>query len=105
MMAALKNFQAMDVSPKMAILGDMKELGSCSTSEHQRIVGFIKEAGFDKVWLVGDEFSAVASDTPFPTFKQVDEVIAALQEEPVKGFYILIKGSNSMKLAQTTSHL
>lgn len=105
MMAALQNFRDMKVSPKMAILGDMKELGDCSADEHRRILTAIREAGLDRVWLVGEEFSAVAKGCSIPTFRQVDEVIAALEAEPVEGCYVLIKGSNSMKLSQTINHL
>ena len=104
MMAALKNFRDMAVSPKMAILGDMKELGKCSADEHQRIVDFLEEAKFDKVWLVGEQFAATAPGQ-HTTFAHVDEVIDAIREEDIQGFYILIKGSNSMKLAQTVPHL
>lgn len=105
MMAALHNFRDMKVFPKMAILGDMKELGLCSADEHRRILAAISEAGLDRVWLVGEEFSVIAADTSIPTFKQTDEVIAALETERIEGYYILIKGSNSMKLSQTINHL
>lgn len=103
MMAALENFHEMKVSPKMAILGDMKELGECSAEEHQRVVAYLQKAGFDKVWLVGDQFASVASG--FPTFCHVDEVCEALQRESISGYYILLKGSNSMKLSKTVGYL
>ncbi|MBR5804210.1 MAG: UDP-N-acetylmuramoyl-tripeptide--D-alanyl-D-alanine ligase [Bacteroidaceae bacterium] len=105
MMAALKNFRDMDVTPKMAILGDMKELGECSLNEHRKVVAFLDEAGIDTVWLVGDQFSATATSDKHRTFSHVNEVIEAIQKEDISDFYILIKGSNSMKLAQTVPHL
>ena len=105
MMAALKNFRDMDVTPKMAILGDMKELGACSLDEHRKIVAFLDEAGIDNVWLVGDQFTATANSEKYLTFAHVNEVIETLQKEEIQDFYILIKGSNSMKLAQAISYL
>ena len=105
MMAALKNFRDMDVSPKMAILGDMKELGECSIDEHQRIVSFLNEAHFDKVWLVGNQFASVTPSDSYSTYAHVDEAIEAIRQQEIQGFYILIKGSNSMKLAQTVPYL
>ena len=105
MMAALKNFRDMDVTPKMAILGDMKELGECSLDEHRKVVAFLDEAGIDTVWLVGDQFSATSTSDKHRTFSHVNEVIEAIQKEDISDFYILIKGSNSMKLAQTVPHL
>ena len=56
MKAAIDNFRLMQVSPKMVILGQMKELGDVSQEEHQRILDQLREAGFDKVWLVGEEW-------------------------------------------------
>lgn len=96
--AALKNFRDMQVSPKMAILGDMNELGDVSHEEHQKTVDFLQSAGFDRVWLVGKAFGQ--TDCPFRKFADVEEVKAAIQAERPEGFYILIKGSNSIKLFQ-----
>ena len=98
MRAALDNFRLMDVRPKMAILGEMRELGNSSHKEHQKIVDFIGECGLDEVWLVGDEFAAI--DNPYRKFKDVDEVKAAIASNQPQGRYILIKGSNSTRLHQ-----
>ena len=98
MKAALDNFRMMEVSPKMAILGMMGELGDVSQEEHQKIIALLEEARFDEVWLVGSEFQKAHS--PFRTFANVDEVKAAIAQEQPIGRYILIKGSNSTKLFQ-----
>lgn len=98
MMAALENFRDMAVDNKMAIIGDMRELGDVSLEEHQRIVDFLKESKLDNTWLVGEEFARTKSD--LRKFKNVNEVKAALERNRPKGCYILIKGSNSIKLFQ-----
>jgi UDP-N-acetylmuramoyl-tripeptide--D-alanyl-D-alanine ligase len=98
MKAAIDNFRLMEVSPKMAILGMMGELGDVSQEEHQKIIALLEEARFDEVWLVGSEFQKAHS--PFRTFANVDEVKAAIAQEQPIGRYILIKGSNSTKLFQ-----
>ena len=98
MAAALKNFRDMEVAPKMAILGDMRELGEASAEEHQHAVDLMKEYGLENVWLVGEEFGKTACD--YRKFKDVEEVKAAIKEEQPKDYYILIKGSNGMKLFQ-----
>jgi len=98
MEAAIDNFRIMQVSPKMAILGDMLELGEVSHEEHQRIVNIIKKAGFDRVWLVGKEFGGCKCH--FRKFDNVEQVKQALAEDKPQGYYILIKGSNSMRLWQ-----
>ena len=96
MKAALDNFRLMEVSPKMAILGKMGELGDVSDEEHQKIIKLLEEARFDEVWLVGEEFQK--ANRRFRTFANVDEVKAAIAQEQPQGRYILIKGSNSTHL-------
>lgn len=98
MAAALDNFTLMQVSPKMAILGEMRELGASSREEHIAMVNRLKECAFDKVWLVGDEFNDI--DCDYRKFADVEAVKAALADEPIDGYYILIKGSNGNKLFQ-----
>ena len=98
MQAAIDNFRLMDVSPKMAILGQMGELGDVSQEEHAKVIAQLQEAGFDEVWLVGSEFQK--HDSPFRTFTDVEAVKAAIAQEQPQHRYILIKGSNSVKLFQ-----
>lgn len=98
MAAALDNFSLMQVSPKMAILGEMRELGASSAEEHQHIVDRLANCPFDMVWLVGSEFATI--DCPYRKFANVEEVKAALAADCPQGYYILIKGSNGTKLFQ-----
>ena len=98
MMAALENFQMMEVSGKMAILGDMRELGTASAEEHQRIVDYLAATNIKEVWLVGDEFAQTRCN--YRKFKDVEEVKAAIQAQQPEGRHILIKGSNGIKLFQ-----
>lgn len=96
MKAAVDNIAAMNVPAKMAILGDMRELGEVSGEEHQRIVDLLKSKGLNDIWLVGEEFGK--TDCAFRKFKDVEEVKSAIAECQPQGKYILIKGSNSMRL-------
>ena len=96
MAAALDNFRLMDVPAKMAILGDMRELGEYSDEEHQKVVDKLKEYNINNVWLVGPEFAKTRTD--FRKFNTVDEVKAEISRQQPQGHYILIKGSNGIKL-------
>ncbi len=98
MAAAIENFRVMDVPSKMAILGQMGELGKVSHEEHQKVVDQLKAASLDNVWLVGEEFEKI--DCNYRKFKNVEEVKAAIKEQQPQNHYILIKGSNSVKLFQ-----
>lgn len=102
MKAAIDNFKRMEVSPKMAILGKMGELGDVSDEEHQKVVNMLADAGFDEVWLVGDEYFSTHHSplTNLRLFHDVEEVKAAIAQEQPQHRYILIKGSNSVKLFQ-----
>ena len=98
MNAALQNFRDMKVAPKMAILGDMRELGEVSAEEHQKVVDFLKQTDITNVWLVGSEFAN--TDCDYRKFDNVDQVKEEIAANPPKGEYILIKGSNGIKLFQ-----
>ena len=97
MAAALENFRMIDAGHKMVILGDMKELGEASLEEHQKVVDMLAGCGFDRVILVGQEFGKTANT--FEHYSNADEVYSVLSADMPKGYMILIKGSNSMKLA------
>jgi len=103
MMAALENFRQMEAAHKVAILGDMKELGEGSHEEHQKVVDFLKECGFERVMLVGPEFGGTSS--LFEHYKDVKEVEALLAAHPLQGCCVLVKGSNSMKLSELPASL
>lgn len=96
MNAALTNFRDMKAESKMAILGDMKELGVVSREEHQKVVDLLLQTDISPVWLVGSEFEQTVC--PFRKFKDVTEVIEEIHRQRPEGKCILIKGSNSTKL-------
>lgn len=103
MLAALMNFRNMKVPHKMLILGDMRELGADSLPEHQKIVDYMKECDFEKVWLVGDQFTSVQHT--FKTYTNVQEVIEDIKADKPREYTILIKGSNGIKLSSTVDYL
>ena len=104
MRAALDNFVCMEVSPKMVILGDMKELGEATAEAHQTVVDRLAKCDFEQVWLVGSAFAATQHGSA-RVFTDAEAVKEELQQHPVKKKYILVKGSNSMKLASLIPYL
>ncbi len=103
MEAALANFRDMEISNKMAIIGDMGELGDVSEEEHRKVVDLLKAANFDEVWLVGSEFGKVPCS--FRKFKDVEEVKEEINRNRPEGHCILIKGSNAMRLFELKESL
>ena len=102
MAAALDNFAQIKAERKMMILGDMRELGADSQAEHQRVVDKAQESGAE-VWLVGKNFAGTQNS--FRVFDDVEAVKAELQQHPIEGRTILIKGSNGTKLYQLPEFL
>jgi UDP-N-acetylmuramoyl-tripeptide--D-alanyl-D-alanine ligase len=78
------------------ILGAMRELGEYSHLEHQNIVNMLAERKADFVFLVGEEYLQTTS--PYPVFENVDLLHKHLEEQPIKGKNILLKGSRSTKM-------
>ena len=96
MHAALENFDHMDVSRKVLILGDMKELGPDTDMEHQKVADYISNHDFDKVIFVGDNFSRINTD--YPRFRDLESLKDYLIANPIEDSYILLKGSRGVQL-------
>ena len=103
MMAALKSFRDLKAAPKFAILGDMRELGEGSMAEHQKIVDFIDACHFEQVWLVGAEFGKL--NTSYTQLPDVEALKAKIKEVNPQGYYLLLKGSNSIRLSEVIPYL
>lgn len=106
MEAALTNFAEIENNKsKIAILGDMLELGKFSKKEHQEIVNKAKSKNFEQVFLVGPHFSATNIPTNFKTFPNTLALQQYLEEHPFQQKLILIKGSRGIALEKITKNL
>ena len=95
---AVKNFRNICKNDNLLILGDMRELGAESEQEHKIILDLLKKLKFKNVYLVGPEFSQFSESSEFISFNNVEELAQYLQNHPVSGFDILVKGSNGIHL-------
>jgi len=98
MEAALKNFAAMGGSHKIIFLGEMAELGAESSREHQHISELIRKYDFEKVILVGKNFSEFSSSIAAEYFSTSAEAAGWAKEMKIKDALILIKGSRSSRM-------
>ena len=103
MQAALINFFQLKANPKMVVLGEMKELGDYSEEEHRAIIRLLKENPVDKVYLIGANFSVNELSANWKVFHRTEELKDYLQQNPVEGYHVLIKGSRSNKLETVIS--
>lgn len=100
--AALDNLAVIDSDQKVAILGDMKELGEYAQDEHKKIIDHAETLGLDQVYVVGDDFLAAHDHNKSMAFKTIDELIVLLRSQPFSAATILIKGSRGMRMEQLT---
>lgn len=98
MSLALESFSSIKAEGKMAILGDMLELGEKSEDEHSKIFKLLLSSGIEKAILVGPVFSKIAKKSGFLLFPDVHKLIDHLKADPVMGKTILVKGSHGTGL-------
>lgn len=95
---------------KVAVLGDMFELGSQSIKLHKEIGSFINELKLDAVYTLG-KFSENITNTlngrvPLKKhFKEKKNLISSLKRSQLKKTVVLIKGSRGMKMEEIYSDL
>lgn len=108
MEAALDNFAKMPlpegVTRKVALLGDMLELGEWSREEHAKALVAARQAvGAGELLLVGENFAKVAPTERTPsrtvrTFADRAELEKYLTRKPIESALVLVKGSHSVGL-------
>jgi UDP-N-acetylmuramoyl-tripeptide--D-alanyl-D-alanine ligase len=98
MAKALESFEVIEAEKKLIILGDMLELGEKSADEHQNILKSLKEKGATDVLLVGPIFSSLSKDFGYKSFQNAVALKEYISSKPIKGRFILVKGSRGIGL-------
>lgn len=99
MAAALDNFGNLESSGKVAILGDMFELGVRAEIEHQSILEYTQKFNIEHIYLVGKNFFKTKTTADNITcFKSFEDLKHELMNHTLKHKNILIKGSRGMAL-------
>lgn len=98
MNAAIENFAQMQQENKIAILGDMLELGNESEKEHNAILDLLKQKNILNVLLVGTHFMKAAKERKITSFPFVEDALIYIKQHPIKKATVLIKGSRGIKL-------
>jgi UDP-N-acetylmuramoyl-tripeptide--D-alanyl-D-alanine ligase len=98
MAAAINNLAALGCERPVVILGDMLELGDESAAEHRAILDLLVHLGVKEVYLVGNEFAAVAEPYGIQVFRDVMAFNKAFINHSWKGTHILVKGSRGIRL-------
>jgi len=100
MMVALQHFNKLKTNQnKIAVLGDMGELGASSETEHQVMVNFLENLDISEIYLVGANFKkTTTSKSNIIKFPNTESLKKHLRLADIQNYSILIKGSRSMAL-------
>ncbi len=105
--AALTNLTTLENNHKVAIIGDMFELGDESPEQHQQIAAQALNSDLQLVLLIGEHFFAVKD-----SFKDLGlffstpaEALEWMKNNPITNSLVLLKGSRGMALEQLLPQL
>ena len=106
MKASILNLKNMNGLRKIAVLGDMFELGDFSEKLHREVGTEILKNKIDKLFLIGNYAKFIGKEAENEGYKKEDilyfenkeELLKYLKQNLQKGDVVLIKASNGMKL-------
>lgn len=105
MAAAIDNLDGLEAGYKVAILGDMFELGDYAAQEHQQLAERLETCTIDEIYLVGLNFHGTTSGNKIRKYPTFDEFKEAYDPAGIKDATILIKGSRGMALERVLEFL
>jgi UDP-N-acetylmuramoyl-tripeptide--D-alanyl-D-alanine ligase len=109
MAATIKMLGGERADRRIAVLGEMRELGAGSAGYHADLAGPLRDAGVDFALLVGSEMTALANALEgwieFAHVPDADAAIESIEAKIAPGDAILIKGSNAIGLSRLVAHL
>lgn len=106
MKSALESFARVSENQKIALLGDMFELGAESEKEHRKIIELVLELKLN-AFVIGKNFYQLKGDfgPSIHFFESKEDVIQHLQTMDLKDQLILLKGSRGIGLESIVPYL
>ena len=96
MQSALESFLMIEADNKIAIIGDMLELGADTKEEHDKIIKYCKSNEIN--YLVVGEYFSKSEVNPKIRFASTNELLDYFSITPLKNNLILLKGSRGIAL-------
>lgn len=100
---ALRTFAESRAQRRVAILGDMFELGESAPFEHERVAQLAKSLNLDQVILVGNNFAPAAQALGWLHFSNGTDLKTWFSAQSWENTAFLIKGSRGMALEKLLS--
>jgi UDP-N-acetylmuramoyl-tripeptide--D-alanyl-D-alanine ligase len=101
MKSALESFSLIQHAHKVAILGDMRELGTESQVEHQQVLKLCHDLNID-FFTIGEQFKDI---NPENGFSSKEDFLRYLKNSDLSEKLILLKGSRGIGLEELIPHL
>jgi len=99
MEVALENLSQLTDKHKIAILGDMFEIGKYTLQEHQYITDLIGKLGIKNAFLIGESFAKLKTKNKnILQFKTFADFKAYFKDKSINNATVLIKASRGMAL-------
>ena len=99
MQAAIHNLSAMRADHKAVMLGDMYELGEDTAAEHRMIGELLAQQDIQTILFCGPLMEDAHRACPNSWhFQHKEALVTYLQQHPMAGSTILIKGSRGMAM-------
>ena len=103
---ALQAFAGSPGERRVAILGEMLELGAESAAEHRKVLEYARSLPeIDQVLTVGAGFAEASRALAIPHFPDLLELQRWLEDHPVEGASVLLKASRGVGLERILPYL
>jgi UDP-N-acetylmuramoyl-tripeptide--D-alanyl-D-alanine ligase len=104
MLSALTSFISTESQDKIAIIGDMLELGEEAETKHNEILEVLNKNSTPYI-TVGPIFYLSAANKAINKFKTSNDLLVYLQSTQLKNKFILLKGSRGIALEKSINYL
>lgn len=106
MAQALETLAKTDVPRRMAVLGDMGELGALTEQAHREIGALTAKLQLDTVVAVGEKSRAIlAGNSDALWFATLEEALPTIVEQFTDGTAVLVKASHAMNFPKIVKEL
>lgn len=99
--AAITNFAQLEGNKKIAILGDMFELGKESLTEHKKVIQILENTDIETYFIGHDFFANKIEKSNLHFYNSYESFSQNFKKVSSKDLTILIKGSRGMALERT----
>jgi UDP-N-acetylmuramoyl-tripeptide--D-alanyl-D-alanine ligase len=104
MLSALTSFISTESQDKIAIIGDMLELGTEADTKHAEILELLNKNSTPYI-TVGTIFYHSTENKAIIKFEAANDLLAYLQSTQLKNKFILLKGSRGIALEKSINYL